>query len=39
MMRKLGRLIIVLFLWPVELMTNGPRTLLKHCIRYIKDGT
>lgn len=37
-MRKLGRIIIVLLLWPVELMTNGHKTLIKHCWNYIKTG-
>ena len=34
-MKKLGRFILVLLLWPVELMTNGPKTLVKHCLEYI----
>lgn len=37
-MKKLGRFILVLLLWPVELMTNGPKTLAKHCLEYIRTG-
>ena len=32
------RFIFVLLLWPVELLTNGPKTLWKNCVNYVRTG-
>ena len=32
------RILVILLLWPIELMVNWPNTFWKHIILYIKEG-